>query len=389
MQDRQNDDAPIDVVTLQYELERQKMLESTGGVGYMASLIDGVPDRPDPEHYAKMVRDLARSRRLYHAGAAALAAIVQKEPVDDVISQLEGKILGILHDGKLGGARSMGDVARSFLDNFQAVCECDRPCIGMRTSLPVLDAMTTGLRGGDYTIVAGRTGQGKSTFIQQIAMANARDGHKVYVASLEMTSEMFMGRGISMITGIAHDDIRDPRYLGREDRNRIKEAAALIAEWPWIVDDTAGLELHELLARIRAQINRGAELVLIDYLQMIQCREYQKIYDKVSAVSAALRDLAKTAKIPVVAACQLRRPQQGHENTRPSVYDMKESGSIENDASNVFLIYRHIDKESDSYSGKDEVIVAKQRQGRTGTIEVTFVGQSTKFEPRYSDNERE
>jgi replicative DNA helicase len=373
---------PIDLVTLTYELERRGKLETFGGAAYVGSLIDGVPDWPgNAEHYAKMIGSDARARRLYHAASATMSAILGKEPVDDVISRLEEKILALLHRGQ-GGPRPMGEIVRGYLSNFAEVCNRQGKCIGLRTSLADLDAMTTGLRRGEYWVAAGRTGDGKSALLQQIGLANARDGRHVYLQSLEMNAETFIERAAAALTGIPYDDVRDPRYLEKARREEIKEAARKLADLPWVIDDAGGLDIQQLVARARAQINRGAELVLVDYLQMVHCSEHSSTYDRVSAVSAGLRDLARTAQVPVVAACQLRRPQPGYENTVPSLYDLKESGSIENDASTVLLIYRPIDKETGLYTGNDQIRIAKQRHGPRGTVDVTFIGEKTKFELR-------
>ncbi len=139
------------------------------------------------------------------------------------------------------------------------------------------------------------------------------------------------------------------------------------------------------MANCRAQINKGTECVYVDYLQMIGCREYTKMYDKVTAISAALRDLAETSNVPVVAACQLRRP--GNENDRPTLFDCKESGAIENDAGLLLAVYRPKDY-SGGYTGEDEILVLKHRNGTTGPVAVSFIGSRMKFEPRYREQSR-
>jgi replicative DNA helicase len=169
-----------------------------------------------------------------------------------------------------------------------------------------------------------------------------------------------------------------------DQKQQITEAVAEIQTWPIVIDDTGGLEIHQLVANCRAQINKGAECVYVDYLQMIGCRAHTKIYDKVTTISGALRDLAKTTNTPVVAACQLRRPE--HENDRPTLFDCKEAGSIENDASLLLAVYRP--KDGTSHTGEDELLVLKQRNGTTGPVAVSFIGSRMKFEPRYREQGR-
>ena len=246
-----------------------------------------------------------------------------------------------------------------------------------------LDSKTGGLQG--LVIVGGRTSGGKSAFLQQMAFAQAKEGHRIYFATLEMTERVVLARGAAMLTDISASSILSPRYLPKDKQREIVEAVAEIQTWPIVIDDTGGLEIHQLLANCRAQINKGAECVFIDYLQMIGCREYTKPYDKVTAISGGLRDLAKTSDAPVVAACQLSRPE--NENDRPTLFDCKESGAIENDASLFLAVYRP--KEDGRYTGEDEILVLKQRNGTTGPVHVSFLGQRMKFEPRYTEREHE
>ena len=275
------------------------------------------------------------------------------------------------------GPRAIKDAALDFLNQFYAACDANGPDIKLTTSLADLDSKTGGLQPGALVIVGGRTGGGKSTFLQQMAFAQAKEGRSVYIASLEMTEKLVLARGASMLTGIPTNAILNPRYLTAHKKQQITEAVAQIQTWPVVIDDRGGLHIGQLLANCRAEINRGAECVYVDYLQMIGCREYVKPYDKVTAISGALRDLAKTSNVPVVAACQLSRP--GNENDRPTLFDFKESGAIENDASLALAVYRP--KKDGVYTGEDEILVLKQRNGTTGRVYVNFRGQSMKFEP--------
>jgi replicative DNA helicase len=346
----------------------------------VAGLVDGVPDRSNPEAYASRVHDLAKARALHAAAACACASIEQGESVDDVLGRLQQKELELIRTD-VRGARSVKVAALDFLNHFYAACDADGPDIKLTTSLPDLDAKTGGLQPGTLVIVGGRTGGGKSVFLQQMAFAQAKEGRQVYFASLEMQELPLLARGISMLTAIPTNSVLSPRYLSTEKRQQVTEAMGEIQTWPIVLDDTGGLEIHQLLANCRAQINRGAEVVYIDYMQMVNCREYTKLYDKVTAVSGSLRDLAKTTGIPVVAACQLRRPE--HENDRPTLFDFKEAGSIENDASLAVAVYRP--KDGSTYTGEDEILVLKQRNGATGPVAVSFRGSRVRFEPRYRE----
>jgi replicative DNA helicase len=368
-----------DVVTVYGELNQVHKLESVGGVAYVAGLLDGVPDFSNPEAYATKVHDLARGRNLHAAMRGACAAIEQGEPVDEVLCRLQQRELDLIR-ANTRGPRSIHDAAIDFLNQFFAACAAEGPSIRLTTSLVDLDAKTGGLQPGTLVIVGARTNGGKSAFLQQMALAQAKAGHPVYFASLEMTERELLARGASMLTAISTKAIlTEEKYLSKEQRGEITEAIAEIQTWPFVIDDSGGLTISQLVTNCRAQINRGAEVVYVDYLQLMTGREYLKPYDKVTAASAALRDLAKTTGVPVVAACQLRRPSD--ESDRPTLFDAKESGAIENDANLLLAAYRS--KNHGAFTGEDEILVLKQRNGTTGPVAVTFNGARMRFEPRY------
>jgi replicative DNA helicase len=373
-----------DLVTVGTELDQSHKLESIGGAAYLAGLLDGVPDHSNPEAYAIKIHDLARSRALHSAVSQACFSIEQGEPVDDVLGQLQRRELELIRTNTRG-ARSIKAVALDFLNQFSAACNAKGPEICLTTSLPDLDSKTGGVQPGTLVIIGGRTSGGKSAFLQQMAFAQAKEGHRVYFATLEMTEKVVLARGVSMLTGTPTMSVLNPRYLSQDKKQEITEAVAEIQTWPIVIDDTGGLDIYQFLANCRAQINKGAECVYVDYLQMIGCREYTKPYDKVTAISGALRDLAKTSDVPVVAACQLSRP--GNENHRPTLFDCKESGAIENDASLLLAVYRP--QEGGHYTGEDEIFVLKQRNGTTGPVYVTFLGRRMRFEAKYNERNRD
>ena len=373
----------MDLVTVVAELDQVGKLESVGRAAYVAGLLDGVPDCANPEAYAAKVHDLARGRALHAAARCVCASIEQGESVDDVLGRLQQKELELIR-ANTRGARPIREAALDFLNQFYAACDADGPDIKLTTSLLDLDAKTGGLQPGTLVIVGGRTSGGKSSFLQQMAFAQAKEGRRVYFSSLEMTEKVVLARGVSMLTDIPVNTVLNPRYLTKNQKQQITEAVAEIQTWPIVVDDTGGLEIHQLTANCRAQINKGAECVYVDYLQMIGCRAHTKTYDKVTTISGALRDLAKTSNVPLVAACHLHRP--GDENDRPTLFDCKESGSIENDASLLLAVYRP--KDGSSYTGEDEILVLKQRNGTTGRVAVSFIGSRMKFEPRYREQGR-
>ena len=259
-----------DLVTVVAELDQVRKLESVGGPEYVAGLLDGVPDRPNPEAYAAKVHDLARGSTLHAAATCACASIEQSESVDDVLGRLQQKEFELIRSNTRG-ARPIREAALNFLNQFYIACDAGGPDIRLTTSLLDLDAKTGGLQPGTLVVVGGRTGGGKSVFLQQAAFAQAKEGRRVYFSSLELAEQVVLARGVSMLTDIPVNTVLNPRYLSQHQKQQITEAVAEIQTWPIVIDDT-GLEIHQLIANCRAQINRGAECVYVDYLQMIGCR---------------------------------------------------------------------------------------------------------------------
>jgi replicative DNA helicase len=383
---------PLDLVTLSDFLSKHKQLATIGGSEYLSGLLDGVPDRISVAHHAEIVLEKCKLRALVHTSISVQQKVTEGiASANEIIGEVEDVLIRVL---KRGGSKqeSIFETGSKIVQRLWMARKEMRPCLGFSSSLPDLDELTGGVRDHEYVIIAARTGHGKSSLASQMAVANAQTGKKVGVYSFEMTKENLVERMASTISGVDFNLIRDPRYMPASDMERVAEAIKAISELPIRIDDSAGLDITELTARIRSNIMQGEELCIVDYLQLVHCKAYKETYDRVTAVSAALRDLAKITGVPVVALAQLRRPEQGRENREPTIYDLKESGNIENDAFQIWLIYRpqeRDERDNWNWSGKDKIIVGKNRNGPLGNVMTVYDGRNVTFRPRQAEPETE
>lgn len=373
---------PIDIITAVEHIG--KHVTEIGGIAYLSSLTEGLPHRSSIKNYCQIVRAKATLRKLINACQIALAdAIEQKEP-EHVVAALEASLISMANEGS--DQKSTAEVARDVFTRIMRIRAGEVDPLGMQTGIASLDELTGGIHKGEYIVLAGRTGHGKSSLARQIAWAVAKTGKKVKYCSIEMTKENMIECLASPIARVNFEKIRNPRYMANVELERVAEAIRDIRESTLEIDDKAGMDVVELCARIRASIMQGAELIIVDYLQMVGVRGEKDKRVAVSLVSAALRDLAKTTGVPIVALSQLKRPEQGSENREPTLFDLKESGDIENDAFQVWLIYRPKQKSDDTglwtFTGIDWLLVAKQRNGPVGSVGVVYRGPLLTFDAR-------
>lgn len=382
---------PIDLITLCEELDRTKELESIGDVGYISSLLDGVPDRPSIEHYVKIVRDKAMLRGLIHAANAAISrAADQSDPAEDILSDTEAAIFQ-LSEQRIGrGFMGVQEIIKEKFGSIDALLQRGQRITGIATHYPDLDEMTSGLQRSDLIIIAARPSMGKTAFAMNIAEnAAINDQKKVAVFSLEMSSEALLQR---MLCSAARVDSHKFRTgsLWQDDTRKIAQALEKLTHAPIFIDDTPGISLSEMRAKARRlqQSQGGLDIVIVDYLQLMSAggRRYENRTQEVSAISRGLKALAKELKVPVIALSQLSRAPEsrGSGDHRPQLADLRESGSIEQDADLVAFIFREEVYKPDEpeLDGVAELIIRKQRNGPTGTVRLAFLKASTRFESR-------
>ena len=379
----------IDMITLIEELSRRKELQAIGDVGYISSLLDGVPDRPSIEHYINIVRDKALLRGLIHASNAAIArAADQGDPAEDILNDAEAAIFQ-LADKRIGkGFVGVQEIIKESFGSIDAFLARGQRITGLATHYEKLDEMTSGLQPADLIIIAARPSMGKTAFAMNIAEnAAIKDKKVVAVFSLEMSKEALLQRLLCSTAVVDSHKFRTGS-LWKDDIEKVRHAVSQLVEAPIFIDDTAGISLSEMRAKARRllQSQGKLDLIIVDYLQLMSggSKRFENRTQEVSAISRGLKGLAKEMHVPVVALSQLSRAPEsrGSSDHRPQLADLRESGSIEQDADVVAFIFREeIYKPDDpELDGIAEIIIRKQRNGPTGKVKMAFLKSSTRFE---------
>ena len=379
---------PIDMITLVEELDRHKELEAIGDVGYISGLVDGVPDRPSIEHYIKIVRDKALLRGLMHAANAAIArAAEQSDPAEEILNDAEASIFQ-LSEKRIGrGFMGVQDIVKESFGSVDALLQRGQRITGLETHYADLDEKTSGLQKSDLIIIAGRPSMGKTAFALNIAENAAIEDQKVVgVFSLEMSREALLLRLLCSRAKVDSHKMRTGS-LWRDDMAKVVHAMEELAHAPIFIDDTPGIALSEMRAKARRlkQAHGKVDLIIVDYLQLMSGggKRFENRTQEVSAISRGLKGLAKELAVPVIALSQLSRaPESRGGDHRPQLADLRESGSIEQDADVVAFIFREeVYKQDDpELQGRAELIIAKQRNGPTGRVNLAFLKNSTRFE---------
>jgi replicative DNA helicase len=379
---------PVDLITLIEELDRHKELQAIGDVGYISSLLDGVPDRPSIEHYVKIVRDKALLRGLIHAANAAISrAADQSDTAEEILNDAEAAIFQ-LSEKRIGrGFLGIQEIVKESFGSVDALLQRGQRITGLATHYTDLDEMTSGLQKADLIILAARPSMGKTSFAMNIAEnAAIEDKKTVAMFSLEMSREALLLRLLCSRARVDSHKMRTGS-LWREDMNKVVHAMEELAHAPIFIDDTPGISLTEMRAKARRlkQSQGSVDLVIVDYLQLMSGggRRFENRTQEVSAISRGLKALAKELAVPVLALSQLSRaPESRGGDHRPQLADLRESGSIEQDADIVAFIFREeVYKPDDpELDGIAEIIIAKQRNGPTGRVKMAFIKNSTRFE---------
>jgi len=381
----------IDLITLCEELSRKSELETIGGAAYVSGLLDGVPDRPSIENYIKIVRDKSLLRSLIHTATAAIArASEQGDAAEEILNDTEAQIFQ-LSEKRIGrGFMGVQEIIRESFGSVDAFLQRGSRITGLETHYVDLDEKTSGFQKSDLIIIAARPSMGKTSFAMNIAENVAIEDRKtVAVFSLEMSKEALLQR---MLCSVARVDAHKFRTgsLWQDDMRKITRAIEQLAEAPIFIDDTPGITISEMRAKARRLLqSKGAlDLIVVDYLQLMSGggKRYENRTQEVSAISRGLKALAKELAVPVVALSQLSRAPEsrGASDHRPQLADLRESGSIEQDADVVAFIFREeVYKPDDpELDGIAELIIRKQRNGPTGTVKLAFLKSSTRFESR-------
>jgi replicative DNA helicase len=379
---------PIDLITLTDELRKAAEFEQVGGATYIASLIDGVPRTDTIEHYAKIVKSKSMLRKLITASNQIIArAFEEEDDPDIIIDQAEQMIFQIAEDRVRQGFQYIGDVAQRRLEQIEQMAGRPEMITGVPTGFTDFDQMTSGLQRQDLIIIAARPSMGKTALALNMAQYAAKNGNTCGIFSLEMSAEQLVSRLLCSEARVDAHRLRTG-YLNREEWARLADALRRLCETQVFIDDTPGISVLEMRAKCRRlKAEHGLDMLIIDYLQLASGRgRTESRQQEVSQISRDLKGLAKELDIPVVALSQLSRAPETRSDHRPQLSDLRESGSIEQDADVVCFIYREeIYTPSDENRGTAELIIGKQRNGPTGTAQLAFLKEFTRFENMYRE----
>jgi replicative DNA helicase len=375
---------PIDILTVSEELERQGRLQDAGGPAYLTALISNVPSSVHAEAYGRMVEEAAIRRRLLEAANQIARLAFQSETLlDDVVNDAEKAVFGVSERRLTHQLQPLKTVLSEYYDRIDYLARHRDETVGVPTGFIDLDRLLGGMQPSDLLIIAGRPGQGKSGFCISAAK-NAAQLHKKHVAvfSLEMSNEQLVQRLLAQETGIDSQRLR----LGdvRDDQWPLfTQAVSVLGDAPIYLDDTPAISPLQLRTKCRRlHMELKLDLIVVDYLQLMtgDSRIDNRVQE-VSYISRNLKALARELNVPVLAAAQLSRAVEQRADKRPVLSDLRESGSLEQDADVVLFIYRPDQYETDTLKQNiAEIMVAKHRNGPVGSVELVFRKSLAKFE---------
>ena len=374
----------IDVVTVTEELSAKKELEDVGGLSYLSELANAVPTAANIAHYAKIVEEKALLRRLIRTATKIVEdGYTREDEVEVLLSEAEKKMMEVANRKNAGDFKHVKDVLVQTYDNIEQLQFREGDVTGIPTGFRDLDRITAGFQRNDLIIVAARPSVGKTAFSLNIAQSVAvKARENVAIFSLEMGADQLVMRMLCTEGNIDAQVLRTGT-LEEEDWRKLTIAMGSLSNAGIFIDDTPGVRVNEIRAKCRRLAQEhGLGMILIDYLQLIQGsgRPGENRQQEVSEISRSLKGLARELKVPVIALSQLSRGVEQRQDKRPMMSDLRESGSIEQDADIVAFLYRddYYDKESES-KNQIEIIIAKQRNGPTGTVTLAFKKEYNKF----------
>jgi replicative DNA helicase len=379
----------IDLVTLSEELAKEGLLEKVGGAAYLAALTDGVPvgSSASVGEYSRIVKEKSIIRRLINASNNVIARCL--EATDDpetLVDLAQSQIFDIAEQKVPTGFLGIKDIVKSSFGTIDVLFDRGKSVTGVETGFVDLDNMTSGLQPGELIIVAARPSLGKTALALNIAANAATKGSAVGIFSLEMSKESLLIRLLCSEARIDSHKLRTG-FSSRDDWSKMTQALGRLAEAPLYIDDSPALSIMQIRARARRmKAEKGLSLLVVDYLQLITGHgRFENRTQEVSFISRSLKSIAKELHVPVVALSQLSRAPEERPGHRPQLSDLRESGSIEQDADVVIFIfrqdvYKREEEEEGEPGGKTELIIGKQRNGPTGNIPVVFIKRYARFE---------
>ena len=373
---------PVDAITVSDELTKRGDLQRVGGTAYLHQLIASVPTAANASFYAEIVAERAVLRRLVEAGTRIVQSGYAGGDVEEIVNAAQAEVYGVAETRGGNDYRPLGELIEPTMDEIEHAAGATGEMTGVPTGFTDLDELTNGLHPGQMVIVAARPAVGKSTFALDIARSAAiKAGMPTVVFSLEMSRTEITMRLLSAESEIPLQNMRKGTMKDR-DWTRLAETQGRITDAPLFIDDSPNMSLMEIRAKCRRlRQQHGLKLVIVDYLQLMSSgKRVESRQQEVAEFSRALKLLAKELEVPLIALSQLNRGPEQRTDKKPQMSDLRESGSIEQDADVVILLHRESLYERESpREGEADVIVAKHRNGPTDTVVVAFQGHYSKF----------
>lgn len=378
-----NEGKPADLITLQERLKMKDVPEELYSVEFLGSILEHEPTTINVRHYAETVYEKAALRRLIKASEEiANTCYMNKEPLEDVLEMTEKKMFDLLQRRTSDEFVPIKDVVLSVINKIEAAAKHKGTVTGISTGFYDLDYKTSGLQPSDLILIAARPSMGKTAFVLNLAQYIAvRNKIPTAIFSLEMSKDQLVNRILSMESKVDSQAMRTGSLQG-SDWEKLVESAGAISGAPLMIDDTPGISVADLRSKCRKfKLEYGLKLIIIDYLQLMTGgRHSESRQQEISEISRSLKALAREMNAPVIALSQLSRACETRPDHRPMLSDLRESGAIEQDADVVMFIYRddYYNKDTDK-KGISEIIIAKQRNGPIGTVELVWLPNYTKF----------
>lgn len=386
---------PADIVQVQDKLKQMGAPEELAGVDFLRDLLSAVPTSANIKHYAKIVKDKSVLRKLIRsAQLIENNCYEEKMDIDDLLYSAEKDITKVTQSGGSEEFTPIGEVVMDALDRMEAAAKAGGKITGIPTGFKQIDYKTAGLQNSDFILVAARPSMGKTAFVLNIAQHVAvKNNTATAIFSLEMSSVQLVNRLISMESKVDSKNIKTGNMTPSEWAS-VSEGASRVGMSNIIIDDTPGISIGELRRKCRKyKRDNNLGLIIIDYIQLMSGgKKAESRQQEVSEISRALKGVARELNVPVIALSQLSRAVESRDNKRPMLSDLRESGAIEQDADVVMFIYRddYYNRDSSENKGVAEIIIAKQRNGPTGTVKLAWISDLTKFadlEVQYGNTE--
>ena len=379
----------IDLITLQQRLKDRQQLDAVGGLAYLSSLPDSVPSAANLSYYLGIVREKFILRKMIQTCTDVVGRVYEHEgEVDALLDEVERDILHISEARVEASTSTIKDLVHSAITTIETFHQRQGMLTGVGTGFVDLDMLTSGFHGGEMIVIAARPSMGKTSLAMNIAEHVGIDLRlPVGVFSLEMTAESLVLRMLCSRARVNLRNIRDG-FLAERDFPKLTGAAGKLAGAPLFIDDTSGLSILQLRAKARRMAQQyGIKLFVIDYLQLLHstARRAENRQQEIADISSGVKSLAKELKVPVVVLSQLNRELEKDKNRKPRLSDLRESGAIEQDADLVALLYKPSSGDDDEPGAEQDAVpvnllIAKQRNGPTGDINLTFLKSYTRFE---------